>query len=681
MSNELGYTHFWAQVGATEVEDCLNSFPEPIARIPSWLKEASRERDIQAQEAGKYAGIMNKDCNTATNSDAGAVVPAKRCAEEGGCNLKSGRSGAPASRVQTQVSSSSFMARQYATELGTEHLKGWERVDQLKRLEGSDSASLELLKIKESLKRWKSEVDVGLERLEAVIKKLENGGLGLGFSGQLKSGLKGKEKMEAEGKGGRPVRSFKPKSSLGLKRKKPSPLVWRKRRTRVSSLLQVHDRSKCDGVAPAGSKTGVLDSVMPELCTPGMNEVADAMGPPRETGATPVRDVGATLGGKDSSVEAGEVGRVVSGDMGPFEDTKCPQIVSIGKYDGLGPLCETGAEPVSAVGVTEDAGSSLGGPSLANQSARLLQLQGEGTASSVEGFLQVVAWSLDELDQEKEKVSKGLGELGFPATESELPVVCSSIDICQGASGMVEAGTEVGNLVSHAPLNSYVPSSGGGSGYSDLVVQCANEIYPIVGISFVGHKLQLLALLTFLEGERRNNSMVANSGSGTKGDPPHPQHSHASLTIPGLGVDKWEIKCFNNNIWCNLLNAGNSDFLQNYYVDPLLQVTYSFDRFSDILMQSYTIFIQGLYALGGRRIGVTTLPPVGCLPAAMTIYELGGNECVERLNNDAIAFNNKLNATSQRLQNHLSGLILVVLDIYQPLLNLVTYKCKQMLPV
>jgi hypothetical protein len=49
------------------------------------------------------------------------------------------------------------------------------------------------------------------------------------------------------------------------------------------------------------------------------------------------------------------------------------------------------------------------------------------------------------------------------------------------------------------------------------VVQCANEIYPIVGISFVGRKLQLLALLTFLEGERKNNAMVVDSGSGTTG--------------------------------------------------------------------------------------------------------------------------------------------------------------------
>ena len=69
---------------------------------------------------------------------------------------------------------------------------------------------------------------------------------------------------------------------------------------------------------------------------------------------------------------------------------------------------------------------------------------------------------------------------------------------------------------------------------------------------------------------------------------------------------------------------------------------------------------------------MTTLPAMGCLPAAMTLYGLGANKCVERLNNDAVSFNKKLNATSKRLRNRHSGLILVVLDMYQPLLNLVT---------
>jgi len=81
---------------------------------------------------------------------------------------------------------------------------------------------------------------------------------------------------------------------------------------------------------------------------------------------------------------------------------------------------------------------------------------------------------------------------------------------------------------------------------------------------------------------------------------------------------------------------------------------------------------QNLYALGARKIGVTTLPPLGCLPAAITLFGSHSNECVDRLNNDALNFNTKLNTTSQNLQKVLSNLTLAVLDIYQPLHDLVT---------
>ncbi|CAN4118149.1 unnamed protein product [Withania somnifera] len=44
----------------------------------------------------------------------------------------------------------------------------------------------------------------------------------------------------------------------------------------------------------------------------------------------------------------------------------------------------------------------------------------------------------------------------------------------------------------------------------------------------------------------------------------------------------------------HLLSAGSSDFIQNYYVNPMLNRIVSPDRFSDMLMQSYTAFIQVL---------------------------------------------------------------------------------------
>ncbi|KAJ6985987.1 hypothetical protein NC653_023802 [Populus alba x Populus x berolinensis] len=121
-----------------------------------------------------------------------------------------------------------------------------------------------------------------------------------------------------------------------------------------------------------------------------------------------------------------------------------------------------------------------------------------------------------------------------------------------------------------------------------------------------------------------------------------------------------------------LISAGSSDFVQNYYINPLLYKVYTPEQFSDLLIQSYTSFIEDLYKLGARKIGVTSLPPLGCLPATVTIFGSDSNECVAKLNKVAVSFNNKLNSTSQSLVNKLSGLNLLVFDIYQPLYDLVT---------
>ncbi|KAL6988279.1 hypothetical protein U1Q18_014029 [Sarracenia purpurea var. burkii] len=127
----------------------------------------------------------------------------------------------------------------------------------------------------------------------------------------------------------------------------------------------------------------------------------------------------------------------------------------------------------------------------------------------------------------------------------------------------------------------------------------------------------------------------------------------------------------------HLLSAGSSDFIQNYYINPILNRAYTPDQFSNLLLGSYSAFVQNLYGMGVRKIGVTTLPPTGCLPAVITLFGGGSNQCVGRLNQDAVSFNNKLNRTSQILQNKFPGLKLVVFDIYQPLLDLVTKPTDQ----
>ncbi|KAK1406443.1 hypothetical protein QVD17_41741 [Tagetes erecta] len=121
----------------------------------------------------------------------------------------------------------------------------------------------------------------------------------------------------------------------------------------------------------------------------------------------------------------------------------------------------------------------------------------------------------------------------------------------------------------------------------------------------------------------------------------------------------------------HILSAGSSDFLQNYYINPALRKFYKPSKIADILLTSYYTFVKNLYSLGVKRIGVTTLPPIGCLPAAITLFG-SKNKCISRINKVARMFNNKLNVTSQDLVASYPDLKLVVFDIYHPLLDLIT---------
>ncbi|KAK9921110.1 hypothetical protein M0R45_029637 [Rubus argutus] len=185
------------------------------------------------------------------------------------------------------------------------------------------------------------------------------------------------------------------------------------------------------------------------------------------------------------------------------------------------------------------------------------------------------------------------------------------------------------------------------------------------------------------EASGKNLLTGVNFASAASGyyDPTAQLYNSISLTQQLNNYKQYQSKVVNmvgqakaNDIFSrgiHLLSAGNSDFIQNYYITPLLTV-YTPDQFSDILIRSYSTFIQNLHGLGARKIGVTSLPPIGCLPAAITIFGAGSNQCVSRLNGDAISFNKKLSSTSESLQTKLPGLTLVVFDIYKPLLDMVT---------
>ncbi|GMN37103.1 hypothetical protein TIFTF001_006541 [Ficus carica] len=120
-----------------------------------------------------------------------------------------------------------------------------------------------------------------------------------------------------------------------------------------------------------------------------------------------------------------------------------------------------------------------------------------------------------------------------------------------------------------------------------------------------------------------------------------------------------------------LLGAGSGDFVQNYYINPLVNKVYTVDQYSNFLVSSFTSFIQNLYGAGARKIGVTSLPPLGCLPEVITLFGHHEKGCVTRINSDAQSFNKKLNAAAASILKQHSDLRLVIFDIFKPLYDVI----------
>ncbi|KAI3464803.1 hypothetical protein Pfo_021466 [Paulownia fortunei] len=65
--------------------------------------------------------------------------------------------------------------------------------------------------------------------------------------------------------------------------------------------------------------------------------------------------------------------------------------------------------------------------------------------------------------------------------------------------------------------------------------------------------------------------------------------------------------------------AGSNDITNTYFGTPLRQSHYDVPSYIELLLSYASSFVQDLYGLGARRIGVSGLPPIGCLPSQRTL--------------------------------------------------------------
>ncbi|XVF81689.1 hypothetical protein PTKIN_Ptkin15bG0175600 [Pterospermum kingtungense] len=121
-----------------------------------------------------------------------------------------------------------------------------------------------------------------------------------------------------------------------------------------------------------------------------------------------------------------------------------------------------------------------------------------------------------------------------------------------------------------------------------------------------------------------------------------------------------------------VISIGTNDFVENYYALPQRQSQFTVQQYGDFLIGIAENFLRQLYSLGARRITLTGLPPMGCLPSERTSNLKNPLNCVEERNRVALEFNGKLKALMAKLNEELPGLKLFIADAYGLLLRLIT---------
>lgn len=91
--------------------------------------------------------------------------------------------------------------------------------------------------------------------------------------------------------------------------------------------------------------------------------------------------------------------------------------------------------------------------------------------------------------------------------------------------------------------------------------------------------------------------------------------------------------------------------------------------------------LQKIYSLGGRKFAIAGLAPIGCLPIQMTAADILPSSdmprtCAHQQNDDAMAYNMKLQGLVIWMQGSLSGTKIGYVDIYNQIMDMVLSPTK-----
>lgn len=123
-----------------------------------------------------------------------------------------------------------------------------------------------------------------------------------------------------------------------------------------------------------------------------------------------------------------------------------------------------------------------------------------------------------------------------------------------------------------------------------------------------------------------------------------------------------------------IVSVGTNDFLENYYsIQSKRASQYTIEQYRRFLIELAENFIKKIYHLGARKISLTGLPPMGCLPLERTTNYIGGNgdTCNEKYNECALEFNGMSSGLVHKLNRELPGMRIVFSNPYDLILQII----------
>ncbi|KAI3724388.1 hypothetical protein L2E82_36162 [Cichorium intybus] len=114
--------------------------------------------------------------------------------------------------------------------------------------------------------------------------------------------------------------------------------------------------------------------------------------------------------------------------------------------------------------------------------------------------------------------------------------------------------------------------------------------------------------------------------------------------------------------------SGTNDLIISLPARSLQDDVLTYDR---MLVNLTLSFVQQLYEMGARRIGVFSIPPIGCFPAERTLFGGVLRKCVHKENEASQLYNNMLKEQLPLLGSSLSESKIAFVDFYNPLISVI----------